>query len=68
MFLETRNAYGLVFIDSDSIVTITPASVRESKSDSTSLTQGACVTVVGGEEYYVLDTPLDLIESIKLFD
>ncbi len=68
MFVETKNAAGLVYIKIDSIVSITPASVRESKSDSTQLTQGACITIVGGEEYYVLDSPMDLFESIKLFD
>lgn len=68
MFLETKNAQGLVYIKVESIKSIIPADVRESKSDTTRLTQGACVTIEGGEEYYVLDTPMDLYDSIKPFD
>ena len=68
MFLETKNAFGLVFIQADAVVSIVPADVREGKSGPTRLVNGSCVRTRDGEEIYVLDTPLDLFESITSFD
>ncbi len=68
MFLESKNSAGLVYIKISEIATIVPSDVRESKSDTTRLAKGACITIKGGEEYYVLDTPMDLISSIPAFD
>ena len=62
MFIETKNAYGLVYIKTESIESIIPADVRENKSDTTKLTSGSCISTRGGSEFYVLDSPMDLFE------
>ncbi|MEK0325285.1 MAG: hypothetical protein QQN63_06235 [Nitrosopumilus sp.] len=66
MFVETKNAFGLVYLKTESIVSIVPSDVRESKSDSTRLVHGACVRLSCGDEIYVLDTPMSLFDKLPV--
>lgn len=70
MFLETKNAYGLVYIRIESIESIIPADVRESESRTSRLSPGgSSITTVNGNQHYSLESPMDIFDSItKAFD